>query len=674
MLNFKIALTSVPWDSAYNNTLQFDSRVQQRGYFNIPHLFNGAQSVNFNIGSLLHTTVRVNSASISLVDLMGKNYAIVWDMRTGAEYPYYYYFIDHAEQLSGNVLELTITLDVIQTYYPDLEFSPCMINRCHYPPFYVPSGFNQDRLMFNNAPDSPFLDINGTNLPKRLIKRDTLFIPPDGSEGLSTGSKFCQDHNIVWAFWVIANVEAINDVPFFTANGISTGYKVLCAPLNLSGSAFTIKFSDNVQWKFSDANEYMQTIGTSTSEAVAYFKITPICPVSWNNMSGTLDASGLTLTLSYSSTSAPVEKKVIANKTLFFLRNQAKTPRTVRIRPYWNNFPSTSSPTKFDDEPISLNPYYKEICIKDYAGNTFNIDLQKLNCLCLKEGTTKYNQFKVNFYEFITGSTTKTYITVEDNSSWAASTTAQTVYQNGQEFNFSGLVTDNDTQLPFSYSQLSSFWANNKNFSLIQQAQRDYKKELYDIETTQRWLKFGADSLSTAASSGSAAAAGMKILGSATDNIITQMGESQRLKSEIRLSKIEENATLDNMRARPWNVKNAQGNILFDLLVAKNNKLSYYVEYYAPLDQDVKKVHDYIKMFGYNYGIIGDIKTAANYRTRYNYVEAELENVNFKKALSNEVKEIFKAIFKNGIRFWTPSQNTSKQLFNYDAPNPQRNL
>lgn len=123
---YQYALTSVPFDSSYENAFRFDTRAQQEAYFGTSTLFNNAKSVNFDFGNLVRTTIVIRERR-SPLELMGYNYLIVKDNNEGAARRYVYYFIDDIQYIAGgndgteSLIRLNLTMDVINTYLLDVD-------------------------------------------------------------------------------------------------------------------------------------------------------------------------------------------------------------------------------------------------------------------------------------------------------------------------------------------------------------------------------------------------------------------------------------------------------------------------------------------------------------------------------------------------------------------------
>jgi hypothetical protein len=67
-------------------------------------------------------------------------------------------------------------------------------------------------------------------------------------------------------------------------------------------------------------------------------------------------------------------------------------------------------------------------------------------------------------------------------------------------------------------------------------------------------------------------------------------------------------------------------------------------------------------MFGYVLGKIGNIKEYDNIRHDYNYIEANIEDIEGVE-LSNSIREDLRQRFSNGVRFWVGDK------IDYNLPN-----
>lgn len=175
---YQYALTSVQFDSSYENAIRFDTRAQQEEYFKVSTLFANAKSVNFDFGNLINTTLVVKVKKAPM-ELMGYNYLILKDLNQNPTHRYIYFFIDKVEYISGgdNVSDTTIrldlTMDVLNTYMLDIAWdNGALIERASLDRWDNINGY----LYYNLKPDSPFrLDDEGeAKCSKVLINRENL--------------------------------------------------------------------------------------------------------------------------------------------------------------------------------------------------------------------------------------------------------------------------------------------------------------------------------------------------------------------------------------------------------------------------------------------------------------------------------------------------------------------
>lgn len=177
---YQYALTSVQFDSSYENAIRFDTRAQQEEYFKVSTLFANAKSVNFDFGNLINTTLVVKVKKAPM-ELMGFNYLILKDLNQNPTHRYVYFFIDKVEYISGGdndsdtTIRLDLTMDVLNTYMLDIAWdNGALIERASLDRW--DKGGTNLYLYYNLGPDSPFrLDDEGeAKCSKVLINRENL--------------------------------------------------------------------------------------------------------------------------------------------------------------------------------------------------------------------------------------------------------------------------------------------------------------------------------------------------------------------------------------------------------------------------------------------------------------------------------------------------------------------
>ena len=120
--------------------------------------------------------------------------------------------------------------------------------------------------------------------------------------------------------------------------------------------------------------------------------------------------------------------------------------------------------------------------------------------------------------------------------------------------------------------------------------------------------------------------------------------------------------TTDNLRNAPNVIKNANGSVVFNNLVTP---FKPHIEEYDILEYDKKIINDYLIEHGYAVNTHDYIYNYDNIRTRFNYIEAEVEVIN--APLSNIEKERLKDKLR-AVRFWNSDE------INYDLENYERGL
>lgn len=115
-------LTGVPLDSTYNNTLSFGDSSSQHAYF--------AGKIKY-INSLATPTKKPWTFRVPWVadNLYDCNYVMYQDTTYGSKW--FYGFITSIVFVNPNCTEITIELDVMQTWYFDYTLNACYVEREH---------------------------------------------------------------------------------------------------------------------------------------------------------------------------------------------------------------------------------------------------------------------------------------------------------------------------------------------------------------------------------------------------------------------------------------------------------------------------------------------------------------------------------------------------------------
>ena len=256
---------------------------------------------------------------------------------------------------------------------------------------------------------------------------------------------------------------------------------------------------------------------------------------------------------------------------------------------------------------------FKELVITAANGDTFAYDIQKINS----------NDILFMYSEPIQPEITRYYMRLKPTG----------LYLEGTEENYTGLVGSTDNGLAFTNSAYAAFIANNKNFFM------------------QSNLKIGFGAVKSTAGVISQAASG---------NIAGAVGSGLSAGLDVAQTLIDRSMTVDNMKNAPDQLKNANGNVIFNMFATD---LGLYVEKYSALEGDLKTANDFMNLYGFTFNSIANVKDYAHIRKYHNYVKAQLQGITGN--ISNTARDDLRQRFANGIRFWN-QDNISYQWENYE--------
>lgn len=654
MLNYQAALINVPFDIDCRNVLRFDNREAQENYFQVASLFLNAQQINFNAGSLLETSIIYNKGQAeSLTDLLSKNYCIIKDNSPEATLKYYYYYVKNIMQDSASQVKVLLELDIFQTYYIDLEFTPCQIERAHLNRFVASDNyikFNADinSRLFLNEP----LQENG----KRLVSRKSLKWIITGNEEIDNWL-----HDNI-AYWVYVY---INGTPNYTtysldgtksttgtgfnswysetlganANAVKNDYGILCYPVYKKNTSILngIKLEYGTKQFLVNEGSFESFRKNNNDASYIYSRKISLMPPFRTIYTTRFRIENNNLIISFSNPTGGTINPVItsndsvnelggcramitdytANDALFGGIEQSSKP--LESYPIQLDYQLTFSPNeivgnqrnlKFN--PKLLNSDNLAITLKSYDGTTFEYDLQKL-------GT---NTISFLYSETLQAEISKYYCRIKGNNG---------LYVIENEKSLLGLVGSTDATIALSNNQYEAYLANNKNF----------------------WMQSNFKIISGAARDiGQSAVAGSPkgLMGGISNALI---GTGQQL--------IDRFLTTDNLRQSPEALQRGGGNVLFSSQV---DEIAIYLEVHQTLQAVQEIENDFTTMFGYVYNKIDKIKNNDNIRKYYNFIQAEIQETTGIN-ISRAVHDKFKTAFKNGVRFWN-TDNFSYENENYE--------
>lgn len=660
---YQIALTNVDFDNSYNNSIRFNNRAEQEQYFDIANL-SFSPYVNFNFGSLLETKVTYKDTSLSAVDLLNKNYAIVKETIDGVT-KYYYYFIRNSKFDTLSQIILDIELDVIQTYYIDLTFQDCLIERAHLNRF-IYDDVNSS-VKFDGSINSKLFERENISLSKRLISREKINIKTINGDEEGTINKWIKDNVICWIYIFYNtetgikflnkdNTEVSKNKPFFIAHGAGSPlqnfkyrcpYQVICCPVySNTSNQIKIKTGDTYITIVSNFDDFIALNNEANIYGIKFSLIPPFLR-NYSAYYPSIEDGDLIITGGYDDDdilifglySGAIKTNSNGNGNIIFMRSLTidkwQTASFTHTLPYDFSFEKSeiigaNKNKKYN--PKLLNSDFTDLKLTNNI-NSFSYDMQKLN---LKSFNLIYNE---NLSPDITNGYLR-ILTDDDN-----------IYNSQCMENFTGLVFKADNGLLYGISQLQTFLANNKNFYL----QRDIGM-VNDIFKTVVNLNRGLSNSAMQFAGGNFVGGGV----SANEAIAGTITNT----ADIIVNRINSNLTLDNMKNAPETIKNADGNILFNISCTD---FGLYVEIYSALENELEIANDYMHRYGFTYNQIDNIKNVDNIRVYFNYIKADVENITGIN-LSNTIKNKIREIFRNGIRLW----NNTSEIFKYDKENYER--
>ena len=209
MLYYQIALTNVPFDNSYKNVIHFEDRSEQETFFNVSSLFSSSTpKVNFNVGSLYATNVSYDGVPTdSINELLSKNYCIIKDNSPNKTLNYYYYFVTEARQDCDNRILLSLELDIFQTYYIDITFGDCLINKAHLNRFIEDTN-DSTKVLFDGTTTSKLFEREDIkDVAKRLTNRERINI---NNHNQNTLDKWLDEYVYAWVYLYLDPTQTYN--------------------------------------------------------------------------------------------------------------------------------------------------------------------------------------------------------------------------------------------------------------------------------------------------------------------------------------------------------------------------------------------------------------------------------------------------------------------------------
>lgn len=627
MKNYQIALTNVDFDNSYENCVRFDSRAEQEGYFKCNTLFADAPFVNLDFGTLLNTRIPIRRDLIP-TKLMGYNYLIVKDTSDDKDLDYLYYFVKDIYYDTANQVILDVELDVINTYLLSVDFSDCFIEKAHLNRF-IDNGDNT--VSFDGTENSKLFETEDLlPLPKRLTKRTKLKLKYTGNDEIDN---WLNENVLCWCYVFVDKMHTYNikkldgnsntsipawgtlcqyDIDNYKEN---MEYGVIAYPITKGNKSIRCKYGTTYITLGAQGFRYFRDLNNNSSYfyTVKYSLIPPFYIDELTRYTISENALNLYESVTISDDFMSIGGTNMARTNsgtygVFFGLKQNKNK--IESYLYENNLQYKFSKSEIinANKNVKYNPKLLGENFKNLTltsqGELFNYDLQKINS----------NNISFLYTEPVQSEVTKFYLRLKAPTG---------LYIEDTNNNYMGVVGNVDNSMAIANDQYSNFLASNKNFWL------------------QSNLKIGE-----------------RVINAYRN---PDIGNTLNTVNAI----IDKSLTIDNMRNAPSSLQNANGNAIFNNFVTD---LGIYAEEYDALQNEKEMVNDVMFKNGFTVNRIGNVKDYLNIRKYFNYVRARLENITSALQLNNNIREKFKMIFANGVRFW----NVTDKMFEYKKENYER--
>lgn len=679
--NYFLGLLDFPFDMNGDDTRYFASKVEQYNYFEGKITAGDAPFVNIeapNLDSLFITSqVYQKDAKFgNQFKYANKNYAVIKVIDNSVPLGpdtirFFFYFITKSTIGAGGKMLLDLRLDTVQTFFfdPEISFSDCMIERAHLNRFQETSG---PRVNFIADPASKIFNAEeGMNFPKRLVSRNKLSLKFTGNAAVDD---WLNENVLYWVYVFIDptkgyNVAKLDDVigdnnegavelpsnrPYgYTKypTGMDGVTNCICYPIYKNGVINSTATSKNViifSTKLYGENKTIEIILDDKSSSfeknnntTSYYyakKISIVPPFDrfWTDSTISIDENNCLIisALGQGSDVASVKKynntRAGFGPSNFFINPGngnalifGSVQKEKELFSYDYFMTELNSVAKSEiiapqSPNLAYNPKlngqnFKELVITAANGDTFAYDIQKINS----------NDILFMYSEPIQPEITRYYMRLKPTG----------LYLEGTEENYTGLVGSTDNGLAFTNDAYAAFIANNKNFFM------------------QSNLKIGFGAVKSTAGVISQAASG---------NVAGAVGSGLSAGLDIAQSLIDRSMTIDNMKNAPDQLKNANGNVIFNMFATD---LGLYVEKYSALEGDLKTANDFMNLYGFTFNSIANVKDYAHIRKYHNYVKAQLQGITGN--ISNTARDDLRQRFAQGVRFWNQDE-ISYEYENYE--------
>ena len=480
---YTAVITSYAFTEEMHNTIKFSTREEQQGYFNINTLFNNPTLADYNhkFGDGINTTITIqklgqtNANEYSGV-LMGCNYCIVRDNNEDAKIKYYYYYITNTAYTTAGQVVLTLKLDVLQTYYIDLTFTPCLIKRAMLDRFIL----DGNTATFNYRADSLLFEPETTSVhAKRLVKREKLGLRLKGDIS-SKVFDFINQHIASWVYIYISSGEYTfkgqNNTPtdysienmqqIYYAGYLDTSTAVLCYPIyknSTSNIKFGVRGGTLTTLDYLGYYNFLKNNIKSLNN-IYNIKISQLPPIFYGGFD--YEIQGNTLRIYGQNSSKGIYINGLyghiteqGSGILSLISKNSKIADTIafttdsivfeELQKSFNieDIKKDSNNPKFNPKLQSIE--FMSLAVSVGTGDTYEYDPQKL-------GVQPYT---FSYSETLTAEIPKFYISYNPKDD-------EEIYTKESTTSYTGYIGSNDTSIPYNNNEYAKFISENKNFWL----------------------------------------------------------------------------------------------------------------------------------------------------------------------------------------------------------------
>ena len=706
---YEMALITTPFEYGTQNVRKFKDFDEKDAWVKA-HVQNTnapfCEILAPNLNSLVITQQRyLNPSEVDINDLLMHNYAIIKETKVDNSVKYYCYYVTNANIDQYNMVVVDLTMDTLTTFYDELEFGDCFINKADINR-WIDNG--DGTVSFDTSVNSELFEREDVkDVSKRLVKRDVI---NKFNEVLYGGINDWLNENVIGWYYVFVSSNSLirvpnssykeqsssiakaklksivyknksmaEDVPLYNVIDNSFYNTIVCCAFPLMKTNKKIYFakveerkddtglitgysiSDKLEISNKSLEYFLQDLGSDYVYSLKFSQVPPFKYVDGifidinNNVvqdkKGNLLLKGETKQQKFTHNGNQYSYNVLAPLYL------SSGNEVEAVEHYGTNGISYGLLNVLGqvniniDMPYTINDvnftFKKSEIVNSKHDLRFNPKLLSADYKGLVLSDNLQNGSEYDILKLGNKNLTITYteaLTPDITKKYIRLSGLSGYYVPEVADNLTGYVVSDDTSFIIEGSQYQSMLANNKNFFLQNSINRQN-----NITQTQ---------LSTITSLGSSLASG-GIIG-ALNNVIGISGNIANTLINNNNSRISEGLTVDNLKNAPNSINGAKGNVIFN---AMYSDMGVVVEIYDILPNEKKMIDDSINMNGMTLNKVENIKKYDNMRAYHNYIQANIENI--KGNISSPIRDDIRKRFANGIRFWNVDE-ISYEKENYE--------